>query len=130
MAHGAWGACFSSKPCALLSALCAMLFALCALPQRCAQNLLLRCFSSVKLGLDTSLVHDQNTIAHAENLGQFRRKHHDTHALCRELVHELVDFHFGTYVNAAGAFVKNQDIGGAAEPFAEHHFLLIAAAEM
>ncbi len=79
---------------------------------------------------DTSFVHNQYAIAHADDFLHFAADKQDGDALRGELVHELVDFLFGTDVNSAGWFVEEEHFGFESQPLAEDDFLLISSGEV
>lgn len=79
---------------------------------------------------DSSLVHDEDTVAHTEDFGQFGADHKDGFSLLGEVVDEEVEFVFGADVDAAGGFVEDDDVAVTFEPFSEDDFLLVAAGEV
>ena len=44
--------------------------------------------------------------------------------------HQLIDFLFGADIDAAGGFIKDQDIGFRRQGLCQDHFLLVAAAQV
>src|SRR6266403_3968569 len=92
-------------------------------------DLLLRSAASQLAG-DPALAHDQDAVAHAEQLGQLRGDHDDGFALLGAVVEEPVDLALGAYVDAAGGLVEDEHLGVGGEPLADHHFLLVAAGQV
>jgi hypothetical protein len=54
-------------------------------------------------------VHDQDAVAHAENLFQIAGDHEDGHAFLGEAVHEGIDLALGADVDAARWFIEDED---------------------
>ena len=60
-----------------------------------------------------------------EHFGQIGADQHDRHSLPGKLVDQLMDFHLGPDIDAAGRFVENQHFRMRFQPLADDHFLLI-----
>jgi hypothetical protein len=59
-----------------------------------------------ELAGDPAVVHDEDSVGHAEHLGQFGADHHDRLAAGRQIVHEQVDLVSCADVDAAGRLVE------------------------
>ena len=81
-------------------------------------------------GDEAAAVHDEDAVAHAEDLRQLAGDHQDRHALLGEAAHQRVDLGLGADVDAAGRLVHDQDARRGLEPLAEHDLLLVAAGEL
>ena len=79
--------------------------------------------------MNPAAVHDQDAVAHPEQLRQLRRDHDDPGATRRQAVHQVVNFDFRADVHSSRGLVEDEDAAGAGQPFPEHDLLLIAAAE-
>ena len=90
-------------------------------------DLFLRGLGAVQLAGDAALAHHDDAMAHAQDLGQFRRDHDDRLALLRQIVQQAVDLALRAHVNAAGRLVEDQDVGVDRQPLADDHLLLVAA---
>src|SRR5271166_2153967 len=76
------------------------------------------------------LVHDENAVAHAENLRQLRGNHQDRDALRGEFGDELVDLGLSADVDAARRLVEDEDAWACQQPAGDKHLLLVAAGEV
>ena len=85
---------------------------------------------AVELADDRSAVHHGDPVAHAEDLGQLGRDHHDRESAGGEVAHEPVDLGLGADVHALGRLVEDQDRGRAGQPAGERDFLLVAAGQV
>ncbi len=83
-----------------------------------------------QLGGGMPVVHDDDAVGHADDLGELRRDHEDGDALLGEPAHELVDGDLGADVDAAGGLVEQHHAGLRGEPLGEHDLLLVAAREV
>ena len=83
-----------------------------------------------QLAGDAALAHDEDAVAHVEDLRQLRRDHQDRHAVGGELVHQAVDLGFGADVDAARRLVHDQDLRVQRQPLGDDDLLLIAAGEV
>jgi hypothetical protein len=69
----------------------------------------------------------RDAVAHADDLGQLARNHHDGLALLCELAHEPVDLGLRAHVDTARGLVEDQHLAVVAEPARNHHLLLVSA---
>ena len=81
-------------------------------------------------GDEAAGVHDEDAVAHAEDLRQLGGDHQDRHALLGEAAHQRVDLGLGADVDAAGRLVHDQDLRVGLQPLAEDDLLLVAAGEL
>lgn len=91
------------------------------------QHAFLRQALDGEIARDAAGIHDQHAIAHAEDLGQFRRHHDDGHAAIGQVEDHLVDVVLGADVHAARRFVQDQHLGVLQRHLGQYHFLLVAA---
>src|SRR5213593_1764461 len=77
-----------------------------------------------------TFMHDQDAVAHAEDLFHLRGDHHDPHPAPRQRGHQPVDLHFRAHVDAARRFDHQQHAGSSLQPFGHYHLLLRAPAEV
>ena len=91
---------------------------------------LLRRLVRAQLAGDPSLPHDQDAVAHAEDLRQLGRDHQDRDAVRGELVHQGVDFRLRADVDPARRLVHDQDLRVQRQPLGDDHLLLVAAGEI
>src|SRR5207302_8564803 len=78
---------------------------------------------------NSSPVHDQDTIRHAEDLVNLGRDYHDTGALARETADEVMDFRFGAHIDATRGLIEEIDTRSNQEPFSTDDLLLIPPAQ-
>src|ERR1700739_4979133 len=78
---------------------------------------------------DGALAHDQDPVAHAENLRQFRGYDDDSHALRGQPIEQLVDLSLGADGDAPRRFVQDENLWARVEPSSQNDLLLIAAAQ-
>ena len=79
---------------------------------------------------ETAFVHHIDAVAHAEQFRHFGRDHQHAFTFVGQRVDDRVDLVFGPDIDAARRFVENEDLRLREQPFAEHDFLLVAAAEV
>ena len=72
-------------------------------------------------------MHDQDAVAHAQNLLQLRADQEHGLALRRHAADPLVDLVPGPDIDSPGRFVAEHDPRAAFEPLGDHDLLLIAA---
>ena len=77
-----------------------------------------------KIGDDPAFAHYQHPVRQAHDFGHFRGHDEDRVAFGRELFDQGVDFGFGTNVDAARGFVKEEYVGTGGEPSADDRLLL------
>ncbi len=87
-------------------------------------------FRGFQFPLDAAFVHHIHTVRHAQHFRQFRRNHDDAVALGHKVIHDLVDFIFGTHINAACGLVNDQQLGLRHQAPGQHHFLLVATTQI
>src|SRR5215469_17239231 len=83
-------------------------------------------FGTIKDSGERSVAHDGDSIAHAEDLGEFGRDHEDGDTTLGKIAHDPVAFAFRADVDALGRFVQDQDAGTGGEPPGDGYFLLIS----
>ena len=82
------------------------------------------------VGRDPALAHHEDPVAHADDLGQLGRDHHDPDATGREVPQERVDLALRPDVHAAGRLVDEQDPAPGVQPLGEDDLLLVAARQV
>ena len=75
-------------------------------------------------------MHDDDTVAHAEDLRHFGGDHDNAHALIGQLAHQLVDLALRADVDAARRLIEDQNLRVGRQPFADDDLLLVAAGEV
>src|SRR5471030_2016894 len=95
-----------------------------------AHDALLASFVSIELDHEPTFVHYIDAVAHAKQLGHFRRNHQNAFALARQLVDDGVDLVFGPDIDTSRGFIENQQTRLRKQPLAQHDLLLIAAREI
>ena len=58
---------------------------------------------------NSSAVHDQDTIRHAQDFVNLGRDYHNTGALARQTADEVMDFRFGVHIDAARRLIEKID---------------------
>ncbi|CAI7638077.1 unnamed protein product, partial [Penicillium discolor] len=81
------------------------------------------------LGDEFAVVHDEDAVAHADDLRQLARDHEHGLPLCRQLAHELVDGVLGAHVDPPRRLVEEHDLRLGEQPLRQHHLLLVAAGQ-
>ena len=99
-------------------------------PARSRPHHVLRGRAPRQLGLQTTAMHDQNAIGHAQHLRQVRRDQHDADARCTSSSTRRWTSRLGPHVDALGGLVEDQHGGLRGEPLAQHDLLLVAAREV
>src|SRR6478609_4326812 len=79
---------------------------------------------------DLAIGHDQDAVAHADQLLDFRRDHQDAGAARGERVDDLVDLALGADIDAPRRLVEDEDARRTHQPFADDDLLLIAARQV
>ena len=74
-----------------------------------------------------ALAHDQDPVAHGEDLGQVGADQDDRDAFLGELVDDLVDLGLGPDVDPARGLVEDEHARMRVQPLAQHDLLLVAA---
>ena len=85
---------------------------------------------ALELAPDLAVAHDQDAVAHADQLLDLRGDHQDAGAVGGEPVDDLVDLVLGADVDAAGRLVEDEQARAAQQPLADHHLLLVAAGQV
>jgi hypothetical protein len=86
-------------------------------------------FAPHQVAGNSSAVHYQDTIRHAEDLVNLGGDYYNTGALACETADEVMDFRFGTHVDAARRLIEKIDTRSHAEPFSEDDLLLIPSTQ-
>ena len=73
------------------------------------------------------MIHHQRAVAHADNLLRLIGQHSHRHARVRQPQDDVVYLFLRAHVHALGGIIQNQQFGMGAEPFCQHHLLLVAA---
>ena len=81
------------------------------------------------VGGEAALAHDEDAVAHAEDLGELGGDHDDGDPLLGELGDQGVDLGLGADVDAAGGFVEDENLRLGGEPAGDDDLLLVAAGE-
>ena len=72
---------------------------------------------------------NENAVGHFQHLFEFCRYENACKPLGGLLPYDVKDLALGLHVDAAARFIEEHDGGTGIEPFANHHFLLIAAGQ-
>ena len=94
-----------------------------------AHDVLLRRHFARHITGEAALAHHGDAVAHAQDLRQFGRDHHDGPALSGECIQQLVDLILSADINAASGFVEKQDLAIPRKSFRDDDLLLIAAGQ-
>lgn len=94
------------------------------------QHVLAELLAAGELAVYGAILHDEDAVAHADELHEFLGDHDDGFVLLAHAVHELVDVLLDLDVDAARRRVEDEDVGVLADPACEHDFLLVAAGEV
>src|SRR6266850_6353042 len=89
----------------------------------------LRGLAAGKLAGNAAFAHHDDSVAHAQYLGQLGGDHHDRLALLGQRMEQLVDLALGADIDAARGLVEKQDVAVAQQPFRDHDLLLVAAGQ-
>ena len=79
---------------------------------------------------DLAVAHDQDAVAHPDQLLDLRGDHQDAGAFGGQAVDDLVDLVLGADVDAARRLVEDEQARAAQQPLADHDLLLVAAREV
>ena len=93
-------------------------------------NVLLGRVCTAVLGDQVSFPHDQDTVAHSEDLRQLTGDHQDAQALLRQLADQAVDLGLRTHVHPARGLVHDEQLWLSRQPLADNDLLLVAAREL
>ena len=74
---------------------------------------------------DLSVFHNQNSVRHTNQLGEFFRNHDDGFSFKLHLVKQLINKLLYTDVNATGRTVEDQDLGIVGDPYVKYGKLFI-----
>ena len=79
---------------------------------------------------DPAAIHHQDAVTNARKFHEIGGQDQDRGAPCRKFAEQPVDFHLCRDIDGDRRFVEDIDIGFGAQPFCQHHLLLVAAAEV
>ena len=79
---------------------------------------------------DLAAAHNDNAVTHAEDLRHFRGDHDNAFALLYQIVHDVVNLDLCANVDAAGRFVKDEDVGVRVDSLADNDLLLVTAGQL
>ena len=79
---------------------------------------------------DPALVHDQDPVAHADQLRQLRADGDHRRAAGGEFADQAIDLRLGSDVDASRRLVHQQHLGLAGQHLGQHDLLLIAAGQL
>src|SRR5262252_47943 len=97
---------------------------------RRSQDVRLAQLVALQFADDALVAHHVRAIADRDDLGQFGADHQHRSAVGDERRHHPVDLRLRPDVDAARRLVEDEEPGAGGKPLADHHLLLIAAAEI
>ena len=82
-----------------------------------------------EFGGPMAFAQNDDAVAHADELGHLGGDQDDRHALCGKVGDHRVHFRLGADIDALRRLVEDEDARLGAQPFGQHHFLLVAAGQ-
>src|SRR5882672_2957177 len=73
---------------------------------------------------DAAFAHDDDSMAHPQDLGQVGRDHDDCLALSGQIVQQSIDFALRPHIDATSWLVEHEDFRFGRKPLADHDLLL------
>ena len=92
-------------------------------------NFFLCGFMDIHFAGDAAIAHDDDTVAHTEDLRHFRRNEDDRDPFLFQAVHDVVNFNLCGNIDTARRFVEDDHTGITGQPFTHNDLLLVAAGQ-